>query len=260
VGDTMTDDEIRALVAAEEAAGGPWRNRVWFNDRVHAGPESPRAEARSRELFAACRALVPGLGPGVDVLDLGALNGVLYAPFAAAGCRVIAVDCREGNCRKMRLLNRARDWDIEVVRTDVRGWSSWPAGGVILCCGLLYHLEVEDAVALLHALVEARPRLLVLDSMYASSPEMSRLVHGSTWHYEPVREPGTTVEERLGVADASAGNAEGHRLVAAEVVRFLAGHFRPVFQHAIVWEQLPPAAGRCDDPRFRKLLFCVGGG
>jgi SAM-dependent methyltransferase len=253
----MIDQQIRRRIGEEEAAGGPWRSRIRFSAAVHAGPPSPRTDIRSRELFEACRALVPG---PVGVLDLGALNGALYAPFADAGCRVTAVDGREANCRKMALLNEARGWGpgrVDVVHSDVRAYPIPEPGDIILCCGLLYHLRVDEAVGLLERLAAAGPRLLVLDSMFADGATARRSIGARAWGYRPVAEPGRTAAERLAVADAAIGNEAGDRLLAGEVIGFLSDRFRPIFQHAVVWEQLPRAEGKCDDPRFRKLLFCV---
>jgi hypothetical protein len=188
------------------------------------------------------------------------MHGALYAPFAAAGCRVTAVDGREGNCRKMRLLNEARGWGrVDVVRADVRDFPIPPGREIVLCCGLLYHLRAIEAVSLLHRLGLARPGLLVLDSMFAASTNASVVAHDRRWHYRAVTEPGTTASSREAIADAALGNDAGHWLDAGEVIDYLgAVGFRPIFQHAVVWARLPAAPGKSDDPRFRKLLFCVG--
>jgi 2-polyprenyl-3-methyl-5-hydroxy-6-metoxy-1,4-benzoquinol methylase len=270
----VTPDEIRETreaVAEEERLFGPWRNRVDFGHGIIAGPPSPRTDIRSEQIYRGVEALMP---PGDNwqcrLYDFGALNGRLYEPFAARRWGVTAIDGREGNVRKMRLLNRAKGYMfVNVLHEDVRelDWKQLAKTKpvhhetVVLCCGLLYHLRVEESLSLLRAItVTLRPKVLVIDSTFARETTASAVepFSGREIRYAVVPEPGADAKERLAIPDASVGNAVAHWLHAGDTVDLLGDMgYGPIFQHAVVWERLPPSPGKDDDPRFRKLLFCV---
>jgi SAM-dependent methyltransferase len=224
------------------------------------GPPSPRAEIRAAETARAVRVLAPGAR---TVLDLGALNGTLYDPLAAAGMAVTAVEGRPGNCSKLRLLNRCRgygDGQVEVIEADVRSWDTWLGNyDVVLCCGLLYHLPMPAALELLDRAAVSALRLLVVDSLFSTGGgkvHWDRASGAIRWKQHV--EVGDSPEERLACPDAALGDPVGTRLNGDDAVRRLreAG-FAPIFQHCIVWSLLPSAAGKDDSMAARRQLYCV---
>ncbi|HVZ43961.1 MAG TPA: methyltransferase domain-containing protein [Ramlibacter sp.] len=101
--------------------------------------ESPRTKA----IHDALRLFVPGGAGGKTAVDLGCLEGGLTYELWRAGLRVVGVEAREDNLERCLLV---RDWfdaagAMEFVRSDVREFRPGAAFDVVLCSGLLYHLD-----------------------------------------------------------------------------------------------------------------------
>jgi SAM-dependent methyltransferase len=101
------------------------------------------------------------------VLDLGALEGQYAVEFALHGAGVVAIEGREANAAKARLAGEVLGLDnFEVREEDVRGLSVQRNGSfdVVLCLGLLYHLDQDDLFPFLDRLAEVCTSLLILDT------------------------------------------------------------------------------------------------
>jgi len=80
---------------------------------------------------------------GVRVLDLGSLEGGLALEMAREGWNVVGVEGRESNYRKAELIRRYFALpNLEFRLQDVKTLDD-AAGSfdVVLCCGLLYHID-----------------------------------------------------------------------------------------------------------------------
>lgn len=107
------------------------------------------------------------------VLDLGTAEGMHAVEFGLTGAReVIGIEGREENARKASFACELLGLDnVDVRCHDVRDLD--PAEhepfDVILCLGLVYHLEFDDAVALLRKLRRMlAPRgVMFLETLYA---------------------------------------------------------------------------------------------
>ena len=102
------------------------------------------------------------------VLDLACGGGESTRTWAALGFRdVYGIDIRPPNIRQGRLAQRAAPLaNLRYAVADV--WSIGRLGGpwdVVVCCGLLYHLDRPRAY--LELLARAATRALVLDTHYA---------------------------------------------------------------------------------------------
>lgn len=78
------------------------------------------------------------------LLDLGALEGGLSFEMARLGFDVLCVEGREENAQKCReVVDYFGLTNLQVLRADVRSLAPSHHGtfDVILCCGLLYHLD-----------------------------------------------------------------------------------------------------------------------
>jgi SAM-dependent methyltransferase len=101
------------------------------------------------------------------VLDLGALEGQYAVEFALHGAEVMAIEGREANAAKARLAAEVLGLDnLEIRQEDVRGLSAERHGSfdVVLCLGLLYHLDRNDLFPFLDQLAEVCTSLLILDT------------------------------------------------------------------------------------------------
>ena len=100
----------------------------------------PRTQLIQRILSQTGHLVSPG-----RLLDLGALEGGLSLAMAESGFEVLCVEGRSENAAKCRLVRDYFDLGrhLEVLEADVRSLNPQEHGRfeVILCCGLLYHLD-----------------------------------------------------------------------------------------------------------------------
>jgi SAM-dependent methyltransferase len=140
------------------------------------GEQTGEGAARIRALVQAVSDLVrPGSFDGLRVLDLGAGDGSIAAELALRGASVIAVEGRERNAVAIREQRDRHGIDADRLRvevTDVRrlDWQSLGTFDVVVCSGLLYHLELADAAALARSMHAACTRLALVDTEVAWGP------------------------------------------------------------------------------------------
>ena len=129
----------------------------------------------------------------IRILDLGALEGGLSFEMAREGWSAIGVEGRADNFRKASLI---ADYyalpNLRFVQRDVKKLTRAELGvfNVILCCGLLYHLD--DPIAHLRQLATllAGDGLLFLDTHVA--PDAHAMRYGT--HERSLSEPVTFVD------------------------------------------------------------------
>jgi SAM-dependent methyltransferase len=206
---------------------GPWQDNVALGEGL--STVRPYATAEERRTQAVLQAVADGLGGelrGARVLDLGAAEGRHSIEFASHGAEVLAVEGRRGNCEKLRFLKDALSLDrLEVMQGDVRDLSPETHGqfDVVLCLGLLYHLEGEAAVRLIQAIGRMTRRLAVVDTLCSLVPRREVVVDGRTYSGRPIREfdPRVSQEEEERLSRSSIGNPESLWLTRASLFNAL---------------------------------------
>ena len=111
---------------------------------------------------------------GKRLIDLGCLEGGLSFEMAREDMIVLGVEGRESNFRKCQMIEEYFALpNLNYIHLDVKGLSREEHGvfDVILCCGLLYHLD--DPVRFLHAInsMTSERGVLFLDTHIAPSDE-----------------------------------------------------------------------------------------
>jgi 2-polyprenyl-3-methyl-5-hydroxy-6-metoxy-1,4-benzoquinol methylase len=184
--------------------------------------ESPRTVA----IHDLLRRLVPQPLAGRRAVDLGCLEGGLSFELWRAGLQVLGVEVREDNlarCRRLQAYYGAGG-EMEFLQADVREFRPARPYDVVVCSGLLYHLD--DPAAYLHALGEltAPGGLLFLDTHVAPedvdlpaceyrpwlSPLMSREQDGLTLRWREYAEDVTKAESSIGNAVSLWLDADSH--------------------------------------------------
>jgi SAM-dependent methyltransferase len=131
------------------------------------------------------------LGPdvaGLRVLDLGAGEGGLSLEFAARGARVVCVEGRRMNIAKAEFAASALGLSIDFRCHDVRRLGDAERYDLVLCFGLLYHLDPAGAVGLVETLGRITGRLLILDTHFSlEAPEVVDL-EGRRYRGHSIRE------------------------------------------------------------------------
>jgi len=104
---------------------------------------------------------------GLRVLDLGCYEGAFAVELAMRGAEVLAVDAREEHVGKTRFARDALQLDrLEVEQMDVRELDPNRVGefDVVLCLGILYHLDVPAAFEFIERIAQLTRRVCVVET------------------------------------------------------------------------------------------------
>jgi len=126
------------------------------------------------------------------VLDLGAFEGLFAVELARQGATVVAIEGREASLEKMRLAKEALELEnLEVRLEDVRALDPQRHGAfdVVLCLGLLYHLDAPDVFQLLERMRDLCRDLVIIETRVAPYPSERRDHGGRQYLGMPFREP-----------------------------------------------------------------------
>lgn len=125
-----------------------WKSIVNTLELLHLLPDS--LEARSK----------------IRVADLGCLEGGYALEFAKLGFDTLGIEAREENLANCNFLKKdAGLSNLNFVKDDVRNLSNYGEFDIVLCYGLLYHLN--DPVAFLNLLGKTTKKLLLLNTHFA---------------------------------------------------------------------------------------------
>jgi len=185
-------EEILRSKAAIVERHGPWTahnarlcDSVWTIKEgvVNFDEKTRRAIQIAHDFFG------PDLS-GLRVLDLGAGEGGLSLEFARQGAAVVYVDGREHNVAKARFV--AEVLDIQGIRflcEDVRNLPDFEQKfDLVLCYGLLYHLDAAAAVGLIERISGITSRVAVVDTHFSLVNERSEELGGETYSGRSFRE------------------------------------------------------------------------
>jgi hypothetical protein len=119
------------------------------------------------------------------VLDLAAHECGFAIEFARHGADVVAIEARDAHIAKARFVKECLGLDnLEIVQGDVRTLSRDQYGmfDVVLCLGILYHLDTQDIVPFLTAIQDVSLHLLILETqMSLKAREKFEGPVGSYW-------------------------------------------------------------------------------
>jgi len=192
---------------------------------------------------------------GLRVLDLACLEGLYAVEFARHGARALGIEGREANIEKARFAKEALGLhNLELVQDDVRNLSKAKYGGfdVVLCLGILYHLDAPDVFVFLERIAEVCEGFAVFDTHISLAAEKSHAFKGRTYWGRSYREhdPAATPEQRAGQLWASLDNPESFWLTRASLCNALS--------HAgftSIHESITPAEAEKPADRVTLLAF-----
>jgi hypothetical protein len=136
------------------------------------------------------------------VLDLACLEGLYGIEFARHGSEVIGIEGREANVVKAQFAKDVLDLDnITFLQDDVRNLSVSKYGhfDVVLCLGILYHLDVPDVFHFVERMAEVCQRVAIIDTHVGIKPNRTYSYNEHEYHGRVFNEhiPGDTEEEKL---------------------------------------------------------------
>lgn len=191
------------------------------------------------------------------VLDLACLEGLYSIELALHGARVVAIEGREANIEKARFVKKVLSLEnLEIYQDDVRNLCREKHGGfdVVLCLGILYHLDAPDIFVFVERASEVCERFAIIDTHIstvasASYPYNNRVYHGS-FYQEHSSE--STVTERLRALWASLDNERSFWPTKVSLYNLLShAGFTSVYEC-----HNPPETGKPDD---RVTLLAIKG-
>ncbi|HVE72163.1 MAG TPA: class I SAM-dependent methyltransferase [Thermoanaerobaculia bacterium] len=185
------DDDLRAAVRAEEWTGHNIPITA-TESTLGSGSELIGDNRRTVAIKSLVRRSLHR--DKIRVLDLGALEGGLSFEMAREGWSAIGVEGRADNFRKASLIAEYYALpNLRFVQRDVKQLTRAELGvfDVILCCGLLYHLDEPVAHLRQLATLLAGDGLLFLDTHVAPDAHAAR--YGT--HEPSLSEPVTFVDD-----------------------------------------------------------------
>jgi 2-polyprenyl-3-methyl-5-hydroxy-6-metoxy-1,4-benzoquinol methylase len=160
------------------------------------------------------------------ILDLACLEGQYAVELARQGARVVAIEGREANLEKARLAQRVHHLNnLELHQDDVRNLSEARYGrfDVVLCLGILYHLDVPDVFTFVQQVAEVCQAFAIVDTLVSLTPSESarfdgREYWGQTWveHHAT-----STPQERLKKLWPSLDNPTSFKLTRPSLYNLL---------------------------------------
>ena len=165
------------------------QNGEWSAMSIHLGNGlytlPPVSDGRLRRFLQIARDFAGKPLSELRVLDLACLEGHYAIEFAMHGADVVAIELREKNlvkaCFVKDYLNLER---LHLYRDDVRNLSREKYGefDLVICSGILYHLDVPDVFHFVRRIHEVCTRLTIFDTQIALRPTEEIEFEGKTYH------------------------------------------------------------------------------
>jgi ubiquinone/menaquinone biosynthesis C-methylase UbiE len=207
---------------------GPWTaHNIRLADRLYTiSPEPAGDEVKLRRVTQIVCDILGGEVGGARILDLACLEGMYALEFASRGARVVGIEGREANLAKAEFAARVLDLDVDFRLGDVRHLSRNEHGefDVVLCLGILYHLDADDLFTLVNRIGDTCRRALVVDTHAAAGAKEQHEHDGFVYegHRLVEHDPEASDEERLAAVWSSLDNLTAFALTRASLESLLA--------------------------------------
>lgn len=172
----MHTEEVIRLKNEVSARYGEWTgHNIYIQDDVYTiAPRVIRDEFRLKRIVQCVLDLLGGSVEGKRVLDLACLEGLFAIEFARRNAVCLGIEGREANIERARFIKRVLSLDnLDLVQDDVRNLSAERYGyfDVVLCLGILYHLDVPDVFAFIERLGEVCKNVCIVDTRITLRPK-----------------------------------------------------------------------------------------
>lgn len=169
----MTADELRARKAEIVRRHGPWTaHTIDLGHGVFTDDDPERLAGNARLIRRITQIAADAAGKPLNelrVLDLACLEGQYGIEFARHGADVVLTDVREAHLAKVRFAAEALGLTIDIRNDDIRNLNTASYGtfDVVLCIGILYHLDAPDVFEVIGRMAGVCRRLLIVDTHVA---------------------------------------------------------------------------------------------
>jgi SAM-dependent methyltransferase len=239
-----------------EGRYGPWTaHNIRLRDDLYTiGPDLVGgSEVRLRQISQLVADVVQAPIGELRILDLGALEGLFSLEFARRGASVVAIEGREANLEKIRFAKEVLELDrLELRLEDVRTLDRERHGefDVVLCLGLLYHLDAPDLFLLLERMRDVCRLATVIETRIHRYPMARREYEGRPyWGVVGIEPPAGTAPLSSTTLWSSIGNPKSFELTRASLCNALSD----VGYSSVVECHMPPYL--TDEPRGTFVAF-----
>jgi SAM-dependent methyltransferase len=180
----LTRRQIEEAMAEVVAKHGPW---TAHNVALGAGEFTYGEDKPYRKLQRLVQAAADVCGRPLGelrVLDLACLEGGFAIEFARHGATVLGIEGRQANLAKAIFARDILELDrLTFELGDVRDLSAARHGtfDVVICAGILYHLDAPDVFAFAERVAEVCSRVAIIDTSISLRPAESRDYKGRTY-------------------------------------------------------------------------------
>jgi len=228
---------------------GNWTaHNICLHDDVYTiAPAIVGDEVKLRRIVQCVFDLTGGSVEGLRILDLACLEGMYATEFARHRATCLGIEGREANIEKARFTKQVLQLDnLDFVQDDVRNLSADKYGhfDVVLCLGLLYHLDVADVFPFIEKLSEVCQRICIIDTRVALAPAAQyayrdKIYSGSKGEEHDASDSSETKKSRLW---ASLDNNDNFWLTRATLFNALShAGFTTAYECSVPAEPLKPA-------------------
>lgn len=182
----MKDNPLIQRMAKVVEQVGPWtaHNIHLRNDVYTIGRQVVCDEIRLQRILQIVADLAGKPIDRLRVLDLGFLEGMFAIEFARRGAKVVGIEGRDLHMAKARFVkDELALSNLELYLDDARNLSSEKHGvfDVILCLGLLYHINVPDVFSFVEKIANCCARLAIIDTHVSVKPKDAIEFDGKTY-------------------------------------------------------------------------------
>jgi len=166
---------------------GPWTaSNIHLGDHFYTiGEHIQGDEVKLRRVLQVVSDTVTKPLESTRVLDLACAEGIYSIEFARHGASVLGIEGRQAHIEKALFAKDALSVkNVDFVQDDVRNLSKDKYGSfdVVLCLGILYHLDVPDVFHFIERIAEVCDDIAVIDTRIAFGPTAS-FVYGETAYW-----------------------------------------------------------------------------
>jgi len=198
---------------------GPWiANNIHLVDDCYTiGEKIEGDEVKLRRILQVVSDITKRPLETLRVLDLACLEGLYAIEFARHAARAVGIEGREAHIAKARFVkNELSLNNLEFFQDDVRNVTKAKYGefDVVLCLGILYHLDVPDVFSFLEQIADVCQDVIIIDTRIALGPTRSYTHKGTQYWGHSIREhrPNDTREQKLSRYWASLDNVTSFHL------------------------------------------------
>jgi SAM-dependent methyltransferase len=228
---------------------GPWTaHNIHLQDDVYTiSPTIVGDEVKLRRILQAVFDHTGGTVEGLRVLDLACLEGLYAIEFARHKAKCVGIEGREANIEKARFVKRVLSLDnLELVQDDVRNLTLERYGrfDIVLCLGILYHLDVPDVFSFVEKLGEVCGKMCIVDTRITLHPRTPYNYKGETYFGTKGEEhdPGDSEEVKATRLAASLDNIDNFWLSRPTLYNVLShAGFTSVYECNVPAEPRKPA-------------------